>query len=209
VEQDYNEALKWYRLAADQDYPEAENNLGTMYESGRGIPQDDAVAVRWFRLAALHKNAKAETNLGLMYANGKGVTQDFAEARKWLQSAADHGEVKAQSNLGALYATGRGVPQSYVEAAKWYGLAAKRGDEAAGSILEKIRMVQARESAQPARLEEHSARLQIPSAPQQPLARIEPTMFRLSSPVMERHTISIGPPPSAGFHMMAGHFGRR
>jgi TPR repeat protein len=144
-----------------------------------------------------------------MYASGKGVTQDFAEARKRFQLAADHGEVKAQHNLGALYATGRGVPQSYAEAAKWYGLAAKRGDQAAGSILEKIRSVQARESAPSARLEERGARVQVSSAPRQSSARLEPTMFRVSSPVMEQRTMNIGPSPSAGFHMMGGHFGRR
>ena len=169
------------------------------------------VAIRWFRAAALHNNAKAETNLGIMYANGKGVTQDFAEARKWFERGADHGEVKAQRNLGALYATGRGVPQSYVEAAKWYGLAAKRGDEASGSILERIRTVQARQSAPP---DMRGAHAPIPSAPQPSLTRIEPTVFRLSSPVMEQRTIRIGPPPAVAFHPMGGmmggmHFGRR
>jgi hypothetical protein len=137
-----------------------------------------------------------------MYATGKGVPEDFAEARKWFQLAADHGEIKAQSNLGALYATGRGVPQSYEEAAKWYGLAAKRGDGAAAAVLEKIR------SGQAQRLEERNARVQPPSAPQH-LSRIEPLVFRFSSPAIEQRTIRIGPPPSVGFHMMATHFGRR
>ena len=175
------------------------------------------VAVKWFRLAAAHNSVKGETNLGIMYVHGKGVTQDFAEARKWFQRAADHGEVKAQSNLGALYATGKGVPQSYVEAAKWYGLAAKRGDQAAGSILEKIRAVQARQDAPApnvpaARLEARSASLQMPPAPRETALHFEPSMFRFSAPVMESRTVSIGPP--AGFHMMGGpmmggHFGRR
>jgi hypothetical protein len=181
------------------------------YESGAGVTQDYEVAVRWFRLAALRKNVKAETNLGIMHANGKGVTQNFAEARKWFQLAADHGEIKAQHNLGALYATGRGVPQSYAEAAKWYGLAAQHGDEAAGSILQKIRSAQAQDSAQSPRLEEHGARLQIPSAPPQSPSRIDPSVFRFSSPVMEQRTVNIGPPSMGGFHMMGGggHFGRR
>lgn len=150
-----------------------------------------------------------------MYANGKGVAQDYAEARKWFEHAADHGEVKAQSNLGALYATGKGVPQSYVEAAKWYGLAAKRGDEAAGSVLEKIRSVQARDNAQYAQLEEHGTRVQMPAAPQ-PSAHIEPMIFRFSPPLIEHRTIRIGSSPfgfhtgsAGGFHMMGGHFGRR
>jgi len=117
--------------------------------------------------------------------------------------AAEHGEVKAQSNLGALYATGRGVPQNYPEAAKWYGLAAKRGDASAGTILERIRSAQAGQSAQSQRLEARGAGL--PS-----LGRLEPAMFRFSSPTLEQRTIHVGPAPSAGFHMMtAHHFGRR
>jgi hypothetical protein len=148
-----------------------------------------------------------------MYANGKGVAQDFAEARKWFQLAADRGEIKAQTNLGALYATGRGVSQSYAEATKWYGLAAKHGDQAAGTVLERIKSVQAQKDAPPPRLEERSANVRMPSVSPQPVARIEPTFFRFSAPVLERRTVSIGPPPSAGFHMMGGmmggHFGRR
>jgi TPR repeat protein len=187
--------VQWYRLAADQGYPEAENNLGAMYDAGLGVAEDDVIAVLWFRRAATHKNIRAETNLGIMYAHGKGVAQDFAEARKWFQLAADRGDVKAQSNLGALYATGKGVPQSYEEAAKWYGRAASRGDATAGSILEKIRSAQAR----PETL----------SASPRTMTRVEPTVFRFSAPVMERRTVNIGPPPSFGGFHMGGHFGRR
>ena len=31
---------------------DAQFNLGVMYDTGEGVPQDDAEAVRWFRLAA-------------------------------------------------------------------------------------------------------------------------------------------------------------
>ena len=52
VPQDDAEAVKWYRLAAEQGYAEAQSNLGVMYNNGRGVPQDDAEAVKWYRLAA-------------------------------------------------------------------------------------------------------------------------------------------------------------
>ena len=35
VPQDYAEAVKWYRLAADQGDARAQNNLGVMYANGR------------------------------------------------------------------------------------------------------------------------------------------------------------------------------
>ena len=50
--QDDAEAVRWFRLAAEQGDATAQNNLGVRYGTGRGVPQDDAEAVRWYRLAA-------------------------------------------------------------------------------------------------------------------------------------------------------------
>ena len=52
VPQDYAEAVKWYRKAAEQGHARAQNNLGAMYYKGRGVPQDYAEAHMWFNLAA-------------------------------------------------------------------------------------------------------------------------------------------------------------
>ncbi|MBM3518860.1 MAG: sel1 repeat family protein, partial [Alphaproteobacteria bacterium] len=46
------EAARWYRLAAEQDLAQAQNNLGVMYEYGRGVPQDYVQAHKWYNLAA-------------------------------------------------------------------------------------------------------------------------------------------------------------
>ena len=50
VPQDDAEAVRWYRLAAEQGHAYAQYNLGVMYDTGEGVPQDDAEAVRWYRL---------------------------------------------------------------------------------------------------------------------------------------------------------------
>ena len=39
VPQDYAEAVKWYRLAAEQGFAMAQDNLGLMYKNGQGVPQ--------------------------------------------------------------------------------------------------------------------------------------------------------------------------
>ena len=52
VPQDYAQAVKWYRLAADQEHVKAQYNLALKYDKGQGVPQDYAEAVKWFRLAA-------------------------------------------------------------------------------------------------------------------------------------------------------------
>ena len=45
VPQDYAEAVKWYRLAAEQGYARAQYNLGVMYDNGRGVLKTSKEAV--------------------------------------------------------------------------------------------------------------------------------------------------------------------
>jgi len=52
VPQNYAEAAKWFRKAADQGDTYAQYNLGSMYEKGRGVPQSYEKAYIWFTLAA-------------------------------------------------------------------------------------------------------------------------------------------------------------
>ena len=73
----------------------AQNNLGFMYDNGRGVPQDDVEAVKWYRMAAEQGLASGQNNLGFMYANGRGVPQDHVEAYAWLSVAAVGGDADA------------------------------------------------------------------------------------------------------------------
>jgi TPR repeat protein len=61
VPQDYAEAAKWYRLAADQGYYAAMHELGFLYFEGKGVPQDYVTAYMWLNLAAARSPA-GETN---------------------------------------------------------------------------------------------------------------------------------------------------
>ena len=124
--QDYAEAVKWYRRAAEQGDAYAQNNLGFMYDNGHGVPQDYAEAVKWYRRAAEQGDAYAQHNLGFMYDEGHGVPQDYAEAVKWYRRAAEQGDASAQHNLGLMYGKGHGVPQDNVRAHMWFNLAASR-----------------------------------------------------------------------------------
>jgi len=51
VPQDYVQAVKWYRLAAEQGVANAQVNLGVMYVNGQGVPRDYVQAVKWYNLA--------------------------------------------------------------------------------------------------------------------------------------------------------------
>ncbi len=127
-EENYTEAIVWYRKAADQGYANAQLNLGIMYTNGQGVAQDYAQAVTWYRKAADQGNAKAQINLGNMYKNGKGVTQDYIQAEAWYTKAADQGNAKAQFYLGEIYSYGQGVPEDFAKAVVWYRKAADQGN---------------------------------------------------------------------------------
>ena len=46
-------AVKWFRKAAEGgSLAKAQDNLGWMYQHGRGVSQDDAEAIKWYRKAA-------------------------------------------------------------------------------------------------------------------------------------------------------------
>jgi len=135
VLQDFEEAVFWWKKAADQGNDQAQFSLGRAYTEGEGVPQDHVEAARWYRESADQGNSWAQFSLGFAYANGMGVPQDHVEAARWYRKAADQGGVEAQGLLGLAYATGMGVPQDYAEAARWYRKAADQGNTTAQFLL--------------------------------------------------------------------------
>ena len=91
VQQDYEEAIKWYRLGAKQGLAGAQSNLGLMYESGKGIMQDHKEAVRLYRQSAEQGNVLAQKYLGVMYVLGQGVPQDYVLAHMWFSLSGSNG----------------------------------------------------------------------------------------------------------------------
>src|ERR671918_376441 len=132
---DYHAAFREFMALAVAGYSSAQLNIGVMYASGQGVPQNYAEAVRWFRRAADHGEAQAQSNLGVMYERGQGVPQNYAEAMRWYRMAADQGNANAQWNLSVMYRRGQGVPQDDAEAARWSRRAAERGHASAQSYL--------------------------------------------------------------------------
>ncbi len=62
VPEDDAEAVRWYRLAAEQGGALAQSNLGFMYASGNGVPEDLVFAYMWFTLSAAQGNETAQSN---------------------------------------------------------------------------------------------------------------------------------------------------
>jgi TPR repeat protein len=123
VQKDFGEAIKWFRLAAEQGHARAQFNLGYMYAVGEGVEQSDDEARAWFELAANQGLDNAQNKLGRYYDSVK----DYDEAFSWYERAAKQGHASAQACLGYAYSNGRGVPQDLTEALEWYRLAAEQG----------------------------------------------------------------------------------
>ena len=88
VAQDYAEAARWYRRAADGDMHIAQLSLGRLYASGHGVAHDPAEATRWYHKAADLGLASAQYELSMAYSTGQGVPQDPAAAYQWMDIAA-------------------------------------------------------------------------------------------------------------------------
>lgn len=128
VAKNFDEALKWYRKAAERGYAPAQRNLAIMYDTGSGCAENDAEALKWYRKAAEQGDAEAQSNLGAMYHMGLGCEKNYHEAAKWYRKAAEQGNAMAQANFGAFLADGKGVQKDVYEAVKWYRKSAEQGN---------------------------------------------------------------------------------
>jgi len=135
VKQDYAEAVRWYRKAAEQGNLWGQNALGSMYQLGMGVKQDYAEAVKWFRKSAKQGNASAQNLLGKAYALGTGVKKNYTEAVKWYRKAAMQDYADAEYKLSVMYSKGQGVKRDLGAAARWRQMAAEQGHAEAQALL--------------------------------------------------------------------------
>jgi TPR repeat protein len=87
---------------AKQGAAYAQFNLGVMYDSGDGIPENDTEAVKWYRKAADQGAAYAQFNLGNSYDNGEGVPESNIRAYVWWSMAKTQGDADAAVNIDIL-----------------------------------------------------------------------------------------------------------
>lgn len=102
---DYQKAFGLWLAEANSGNPEAQEMLGAMYASGKGVARNDREAFRWYLLAAEQGVPSAQYSLGKMYALGRGVEQSPEHACAWWLVASAHGNVAAKRERKALHMT--------------------------------------------------------------------------------------------------------
>lgn len=151
--ENYAEAAKWYRMAADKDHAEAQFSLAFLYVYGDGVAYDLREAASLYRKAAEQGHAEAQYYLGCFYDKATGrraggwgtqrsenalgssydkgpiygvIPSDVVEAAKWYRRAAEQDVAEAQFELGLCYMWGEGVPHDEGEANRWFKKAAEQ-----------------------------------------------------------------------------------
>ncbi len=132
IETDYDEAAKWYRLAAEQGHARAQSELGQLLQLGQGVNKDLKEAVRWYRASQEKEDAIALFCLADLYKDGTGVdigiSLDYKEAIKLYMRSAQQGCWISSSRLGDMYRDGIGEKQDLKIAKDYYEQALLNAD---------------------------------------------------------------------------------
>jgi TPR repeat protein len=91
----YREAYVLLKSAAEAGNPNAQYQLATMYDFGRGTRVNHEEANVWYLRAAEQGQDDAQYNLAISYKRGEGIEQDDNKAIYWLARAAGSGDQDA------------------------------------------------------------------------------------------------------------------
>ena len=117
-----SEKVFWFEQAANLGNAEAQNNLGNIFYSGRGVKRDMKEAFGWFKRSGELGYVWGQLNLGAMYRYGHGTPKDTTLAVMWLKKAAEQNNPNAMNELGELSKS----VKDYSNAMSWFKKAADR-----------------------------------------------------------------------------------
>ena len=102
VPKSLQEAIKWWRKAADLGDGSAFSLLGTMSYLGNGVPKDSAEAIRMWHKGAEKYDKDAMSQLGFAYLVGDSVPKDHTLSYMWFNLAASNGDVSAAKSRDSV-----------------------------------------------------------------------------------------------------------
>jgi TPR repeat protein len=106
--QHYATAMRAWRDLAVAGDPQAQHNIGFLYEEGLGVTQQYDVAMDWYRRAAQGGLAEAYHNLGMMYVEGRGAAKSWSQGLIHFRKAAAQGLTESRYMIALSYFEGEG-----------------------------------------------------------------------------------------------------
>jgi hypothetical protein len=129
---DHDQALKWYRKAADQGFQPAQQVLHVMYANGIGVQKDSREADNWL------KKSLAPRQTSDLERAANRLLEDPAlreYALTYYRRKAEGGDAFAQLVLGTFYMHGNGVAKDAKIGIEWLQKAASQGQVLAQCYL--------------------------------------------------------------------------
>ena len=131
VDADVRMASKWYKKAAELNYPPAQYNYSILLGKGKHSQVDLPQAFFWAEKSAKQHYAPAQFLLAIYYAQGSGVEANNLLAQQWYHKAASQDHVAAQYNLGIMLLKDSASKESIAQGRMWIKKAADQNYAAA------------------------------------------------------------------------------
>ena len=120
AQQAQNVELSKIILQSNQGNAIAQNNLGSRYQFGDGLPKDYTKAVELYEKSAAQGSLTAKVNLGYMYDQGLGININKKKAMALYQEAANEGYPGGMLNLSLSIKDNNINNYMWLEIARFY-----------------------------------------------------------------------------------------
>ena len=124
VQQNFEMALKWFRLGLSNGDPFCQYEIGLMYLLGLGVPKNVLKAADFFKEAAKQNRPAAQVQLGKLFLD----QGDLNTAILYFESGARHGHIEAVYHLAEINNNGVGQERSCGHATAYYKIVAEKAE---------------------------------------------------------------------------------
>lgn len=145
---DYENAMYWYKEATKHEDASAMNKVGEMYENGYGVEKDTYKAKMWYKKAIKYGCDQAKINIDRIVredvkeilAKGDDYIRkgNYDNALHWYMEGVKFENAIAMNNVGEMYEKGYGVKKDEYKAKMWYKKASKHGFRQAKLNLDRL-----------------------------------------------------------------------
>lgn len=116
---------------AQQNYPNAQHNVGLSYLHGLGVKKNSKLANYWFKKAVKNGVRDAQTELASSYYQGKGIKKNIKKAESLWRLSSQRNDEYAQFNLASLLVEQNKIKQAIY----WFEKAVKNNHPNAKKAL--------------------------------------------------------------------------
>lgn len=138
-EKDFEQAVKYFKIAADAGISEAQYKLGWMYRFGLGCNVDISESIKYEEMAANQGHPAGAAQLASLYQINGYI--NYQKAYKYAKQAADSGYSHGAYMCGNFLFWGRGCEADKKEALKYYKYADQHGSYEAKLMIKKIEKI--------------------------------------------------------------------